>query len=315
MRVLITGGVGSLGMEISKAFLQDGFNVRLLIRNRRYNRRRANKLGGNVEIIYGDVTEPDSVREALEGVDAVIHLAGLILPDSERNPDLTYRINVGGTQTVVNMIKEQGKSIPFVYTSSASIFGPTPNATEPLDLDKCEYNPTDIYTKTKVQSEELIKESGIDYIILRLTAVLNFDLKISQMKDHTFRIPLNNRIEFCHVYNVALAMINAVKNFDKVKGHILTVAGGSSQQMIWGEMLERVLGTFGLPLPPKSKFAQSPFCLDWYDTSKSQELLDYQKKTMEDYYQEFAAQFPRPLITVMQRYVGPAIGKHIVRLM
>jgi hypothetical protein len=80
-------------------------------------------------------------------------------------------------------------------------------------------------------------------------------------------------------------------------------------------MLERVLGTFGLPLPPESKFAQSPFCLDWYDTSKAQELLDYQKRTMEDYYQEFAAQFPGPLITVMQRFIGPAIGKYIVRLM
>ena len=315
MRVLITGGVGALGLDISKAFLKDGFNVRLLIRNRSYNRRRASKLGGNVEIIYGDVTEPESVKEALDGVDAVVHLAGLILPDSERNPDLTYKINVGGTQTIVNMIKERGKSIPFIYTSSASIFGPTPNATEPLDLDKYTYNPTDIYTKTKVQAEELIQESGIDFVILRLTAVLNFDLKISQMKNHTFRIPLNNRIEFCHIHDVALAMINAVKNFDDAKGHVLTIGGGPSQQVIWGDMLERVLGTFGLPLPPENKFAQSPFNLDWYDTSKSQKLLDFQKKTMEDYYQEFAAQFPSPLLTVMQRFVGPAIGKHIVRLM
>ncbi len=314
MRVLITGGVGALGMEISKAFLQDGFNVRVLIRNRRYERRRAKKLGGNVEIMHGDVTKPDSVKEALDGVDAVIHLAGLILPNSERDPDLTYKVNVGGTQTVVNMIKEQGKRIPFIYTSTASVFGPTPHATEPLDPDKYTCNPTDVYSNSKAKSEELIKESGIDYIILRLSAVLQLEIKISQLKDNAFTIPLYNRVESCHIDNVSIACVNAVKNFDKVKGNTLMIAGGPSQQLQYRDMLGCILGTFGLPLPPASKFSQTPFYLDWYDTNKSQDLLDYQKKTIDDYSQDFAAQFPSPLITVMQRFIGPAFGKYIVRL-
>jgi nucleoside-diphosphate-sugar epimerase len=310
MRVLITGGTGRLGPFVCKAFLEEGFNVRLLL-----HRRKVKGLGKNIEIVWGSINDPDSVRKALDRADAVVHLAGMVQPLTEEKPELAQRINVGGTQTVVSLVKERGKRIPFVYPSSVAVFGPCPDLTECIQTDKVTCNPTSEYAKTKVQSENIIKESGIDYVILRLTAVPYLRLALSDVKTQMYTIPLKNRLEFCHPDDVALAMVNAVENFQQVKGKTLIIAGGSSQQMLFEDMLRAIFKTFGLPLPPQHKFAREPFPLHWYDTSTSQELLKFQRKTLDDYSKDFARQLPAPFLAFMRHFIGPVFGRLIVRVL
>jgi len=310
MRVLITGAAGNLGPSVCRAFLEDGFNVRVLL-----HRKRLKSLGANLEFVWGDITQPDSGRKAMEGVDAVVHLAGVVQPLTEQNPQLASRVNVGGTQTIVDLIKERGGSIPFVFTSSAAVFGPCPDATECLHPDRNPCNPTSVYARTKVRAEDLIKESGIDYLILRLTSIPYPRIRLSDVKTFMFTIPLENRLEFCHPDDVSLAILNAVKNFDMVKCNTLMIGGGPSQQMLFEDMLGVLLGTFGLPLPPRHKFAKEPYALDWYDTSRSQELLKFQHKTLDDYTRDLARQFPAPLLALMRYFIGPVFGRLIVRLM
>jgi nucleoside-diphosphate-sugar epimerase len=245
----------------------------------------------------------------------VVHLAGIVQPFTEENPELAYKVNVGGTQTIVDLIKERGGSIPFVFPSSVAVFGPCPDATEPLHPERNLCNPTSVYAKTKVQAENLIKESGIDYVILRATAVPYLRITPRDMKTHLYTIPLKNRLEFCHPDDAALAAVNSVKNFELVKGNTLIIAGGPSQQMLFEDMLGALLGTFGLPLPPRHKFAKEPYALDWYDTSRSQELLKFQHKTLDDYTRDLARQFPAPLLALMRYFIGPVFGRLIVRLM
>lgn len=308
MRILITGGTGNLGVGVYKTFLKDGFKVRLLC-----HRKKAGSLGSDLEIVWGDITQPDSVKKAVDGVDAVVHMAGVIQPLTETRPELANRVNVGGTETLVRSIKERGDSLPFVFTSSAAVFGPCPDATEPLHPDRNPCNPTSVYAQTKFRSENLIKESGIEYVILRLTSVPHQRLRISEFKTQMFTIPLKNRIEFCHVDDLALAVLNAVKNFDTVKGSTLMIGGGPGQQMLFEDMLRTILGTFGLPLPPRHKFSVEPFPLDWYDTTRSQELLKFQHKTLDDYCRDLAGKFPAPLIALMRHFIGPIFGRLIVR--
>ena len=310
MRVLITGGTGKLGPRVCETFLKDGFDVRLLL-----HRKRVKGLGANPEIVWGDVAQPDSVRTAMEGVDAVVHLAGVEQPLTEQDPELASRVNVGGTQTIVDLIKNRGESIPFVFTSSAAVFGPCPDATECLHPERNPCNPTSVYAKTKVRAEDLIKESGIDYVILRQTSIPHLRIRLSEVKTHMFTIPLKTRVEFCHPDDAALAILNAVKSFDMVKGNTLMIGGGPSQQMLFEDMLGALLGTFGLPLPPRHKFAKEPYALDWYDTSRSQELLKFQHKTLDDYTGDLARQFPAPLLALMRYFIGPVFGRLIVRLM
>jgi UDP-glucose 4-epimerase len=310
MRVLVTGATGHFGPGVCKAFLKDGAELRVLL-----HRKKIKGLGTAVEIMWGDITRPDSVKRALEGVDAVVHLAAMVEPMTERNPELASRINVGGTRTIVDLVRDMGVSIPFVYISSASVFGLTPDATECLHPDRNPCNPVTVYARTKVQAENLVRASGIDYVILRLTPVPYEKISYTDMKYQMFIIPLENRIEFCHPDDANLAIVNAVKYFDKVKGRTLIIGGGPSQRIRYKDLVDVAMGTFGLPLPPRHKFAREPFALDWYDTSESQALLNYQKKTIDDYSRDLAAQFPAPLLAAMRRVIGPLFGRAIVRLM
>ncbi len=309
MRVLITGETGHLGIGVCKAFVKDGFNVRLLC-----HKKQGNSLGSDLETVWGDITQPDSVKKAVNGVDAVVHMAGLVQPLTEAKPELATRVNVEGTRTVVNSIKERAEKIPFVFTSSAAVYGPCPDATELLSPDRTPCNPTSVYAETKLRSENLIKESGIRYVILRLTSVPDPKRRISDFKTQMFTIPLKNRVEFCHADDLALAILNAVKNFDRVEGSTLMIGGGPSQQMLFEDLLRATLNTFGLPLPPRHKFSEEPFPLHWSDTTRSQELLKYQHKTLDDYCRDLAGQFPRPLVALMRHFIGPVFGKLMVRL-
>src|SRR4030042_3405320 len=132
MRVLITGGVGRLGLKACRAFIGDGFQVRLFDLQSKQNVKRMKELGGKVEILSGDITQPDSVRQALQGVDAIVHLAGLLPPVTDEKPELAFKVNVGGTRVLLDAIRENGRRGPLGFTSSIVVFGGPPNATEPL---------------------------------------------------------------------------------------------------------------------------------------------------------------------------------------
>jgi len=310
MRVLVTGGAGHIGHSVCEAFHKQGFRVRVLLHRSRFK-----GIEFDLETEWGDITEPDSVRRAIEGVDAVVHLAGLVPPLTEQKPELARRVNVGGTRTLLNVIRERGERIPLVFASSAVVFGVCPDVTECLHPHRNPCHPTTVYAETKVQAEELIRESGVDYVILRLTSVPYLRVSLSEMRTQGFLIPLTNRLEFCHPDDAVLAIVNAVMRFDTVKGRILMIGGGPSQQMHYEDLLRAVLGTFGLPLPPQGRFAQEPFPLHWYDTTESQDLLAYQTKTLADYSTDMANQMPAPVVVLMRHFIGPVFGRLIVRLL
>ena len=316
MRVLVTGGAGKLGVTVCKAFLNNGFGVRVYDLNNDHNRKSIKKIGRKAEIVWGDITEPDSVRRALEGVDFVVHMAGILPPLADEKPELARKVNVEGTRTLVDLIKENSSNIPLVFTSSVAVFGPTPNATELISPDRNDASPRDTYGETKIAAENLIKESGIDFLTLRLAAVLYFNHEVSDLK-RMFSIPLSNRIEFCHPDDLALAILNAVKNFPLLKGNTLVISGGPDQQMLYKDMVGAILNVMGLPLPPANKFTQQPSYLDWYDTSKSQELLDFQRKSFADYLRDYTGGLSRRysslFLPFMRYFVSPLFGKTVVQ--
>jgi nucleoside-diphosphate-sugar epimerase len=318
VRVLVTGGAGRLGLNVCKAFLKNGNRVRVYDIDNDRNRKSVKELGNEAEIVWGDITQADAVRKALEGIDMVVHMAGILPPLAYENPELARRVNVGGTRTLVDSIKDNGGHIPLVFTSSVAVFGPTPNAAEPLSPDRDDPNPRGAYGGTKLEAENLIKESGIDYLILRLSAIMYFDFEVSDLR-RMYSIPLSNRIEFCHPDDLALAILNAVNNFSTVKGKTLVISGGPGQQMLYKDMVGSILDVMGLPLPPAHKFTEEPYYLDWYDTSESQKLLDFQRRSFADYLKEYsrglARQYSTLFLPFMRYFVSPLFGKAVVQFM
>jgi len=225
------------------------------------NRQSIEELGGRAEIFWGDITKAESVCRAVENIDAVVHMAAILPPVAYEKPELAHKVNVGGTKVLVDLIKAKGGHIPFIFTSSVAVFGPTPKAKEPICVDKTTPQPVGAYGETKLKAENLIRKSGIDYLILRLTAIMYFSFEISDMK-RMFSIPLDNRLEFCHPDDLAVAIRNAAKNFNAIKGNTLVISGGPAQRMLYKDMVGGMLGVMGLPLPPAEKFTREPYYLD-----------------------------------------------------
>ena len=261
MRVLITGGAGRLGISTCRMLQKKGFEVRVFDLPSPRNHKSVKELGRKTEVFWGDITDADSVSQAVEGVDAVIHMAGILPPGTEANPGLATKVNVGGTKTLVDAIRKRAKLIPFVFTSSVAVFGPTTAATEPLSVEKNAPDPKDVYGETKLKAETLIRESGIDYVILRLSAAMYTVFELSDVR-RLYDIPLNNRLELCHPEEVSLAIVNAIANFEAAKGNTLIISGGLKGRMLYKDMIGSILGVLRLPLPPARKFTQQPFYLD-----------------------------------------------------
>jgi nucleoside-diphosphate-sugar epimerase len=315
MRVLITGGGGRLGINVCKTFLMNGFEVRVVDMDTRHTRKSIKNLGGKVEIIWGDITHPDLIRQAMEETDAVVHMAAVLPPVSDENPELATRVNVGGTRNIVGLIKERGGHIPFVYTSSVVVFGPTPDVTEPLNPEKDTPKPVGVYAETKFQGESVIKEAGVDYVILRLASGWRFTFTPNDI-NYMFKVPLDARVEICHPDDVSLAMLSAIKNFDSAKGNTLIVSSGANGRILHKERVCAFLGALRLPSPPASKFNQEPFHMNWYDTTKSEELLHFQRKTFDEFILDYRRELARrysPLFLPLMRFIGPIFGKLIIR--
>jgi nucleoside-diphosphate-sugar epimerase len=282
-RALVTGGVGRLGSRVCRTLLNLGFEVTAFDVPTRRNRIRAAGLGADIAVEWGDIAEPDSVRRALEKADVVVHMAGLLPPYTDQFPELAQRVNVEGTRILVGLIRKQNARLPFVYTSSIAVFGATPHSLEPISVDRDPVHPEEVYARNKVESENLIEGAEIDYVILRLAPAFKLD---SSAIGLIFRLPLDNRMEFCHPDDTALAVANAV---------------------------------LALPLPPAGAFSTRPYCVDWYDTRSAQELLQFQRKTLTDFCDELTAGFSRrysPLfLPLMRRLIAPVFGHLIVRLL
>ena len=306
-----------MGLSVCRAFMESGYRVRVFDLDTAHNRREIKNLPGEVEIFWGDISRKESVRLAMEYVDAVVHMAAVLPPLAYENEELAQRVNVEGTRNIIEVIQEKGGTVPLVFTSSAAVFGPSPKAKKPISPEKNAPNPQGTYAETKFQAESLIRESGIDYAILRLTVTMYLIFRVSDMK-RMLTVPLENRIEFCHTDDTARAILNAVRDFELVKGRTLVISGGSGQRMLYKDMIGAILKVLGLPMPPAAKFTKEPYYLDWYDTDTSQLLLQYQRKTFADYLDDYQRELTRrfsPLFLPFMRYfVGLLLGNIIVRL-
>jgi nucleoside-diphosphate-sugar epimerase len=315
-KILLTGGAGRLGNIVCQKLLDEGHQVRVFDLDNKRNQKTMKALENRADVFWGDITVKEQVKQALDGIDMVVHMAAIIPPWAYINPEKTFKVNAGGTKNLAEAIKESGRNIPFIYTSSAAAFGPTPDATEPLCPDKTVCKPRGAYGESKFQAEQNIKATGIDYLIMRLTATMYLSFELSDFK-RMFSIPLSNRIEYCHPYDTAQAIINAVGKYDEIKGNTLIISGGPEQRMIYGEMVKQMLGVYGLPLPPEWKFTETPYYLDWYDTAKSQLLLKFQKRTFQNFIDDLSGEISKRygalFIPFMKHFIGPLFGKLIVR--
>jgi nucleoside-diphosphate-sugar epimerase len=283
VKVLVTGACGNIGSVLVSRFLKAGHEVRGFDLPSETNKETANK-NKDAEFIWGDISEARTVRKIVgEDLDGVVHLAFVLPPLSEDKPDLADKVNVTGTRNIIEAISESKKKPKLIFSSTISVFGITEKEDPPIRPDHA-VMATDNYTRTKIKCEEMIRESRIRYTILRLAITLSPEIG-SESMGYLFSLPLEGRMEFLHVQDACTAIINSLKR-RKSDYKTLVIAGGKGSQVTFKDMIKKIFGALGLPDPDWTQFTNKPNYADWYDTSESEAILRYQKRTVDDYVAE-----------------------------
>lgn len=290
MRVLVTGALGNVGQAVLDELVARGHTVSAFDVPTGRNRVLARRYADRVLFFWGDITDTRAVGQAMIGQDAVVHLA-FVIPrlsatgrGSEEAPAWTQRINVGGTRTVVEAARRQPQPPRLVFTSSLHIYGRTMHMAPPRRVEELP-SPIEHYARHKVVAERLVRESGLTWAILRLGAALPVRLILDP---GMFDVNLNNRIEFVHRRDVALAVANALET-EEAWGRVWHVGGGPRCQFVYRDMVRAIMDTVGLGMLPQEAFNPIPYPTDWLDTRESEAVLRFQKHTFDDYLAELRA--------------------------
>ncbi|TXT60963.1 MAG: hypothetical protein BAJALOKI3v1_850008 [Promethearchaeota archaeon] len=284
MKILLTGAFGIVGREVLDTLIRRGYEVRIFEIKNFNNWTTSLGYVKNAEIFWGDIRKEEDVKNALKDIGIVIHLAAIIPPLADKNPDLAYSVNFGGTMNLINSMEDQTTKPKLIYTSSIAIYGDRRDDPYIKKTDKPNPNSNDHYAKQKSQCEIEIKKSNLEWAIFRLTYIVS--PRKLKMDPIMFEMPLDTSIEVCTAKDTALALVNAIE-CEEIWGNIYHIAGGKKCRTSYKEYLIRMFQIFGIDFKnfPDEAFAKKDFHCGFLDTEESQRLLHYQKHTLEDYYQ------------------------------
>ena len=257
--VLVTGVSGFVGSAVARAFATAGYRVRGMVRA---SSDRANLADFPGEIVQGDMLDRASVARALDGADALAHVAADYRLWA-RDPEEIVRNNRDGTRAVMEAALAQGTS-RIVYTSSVATIAPDPagpaDETRPLD----EAHAIGAYKRSKVVAERLVErmvaERGLSAVIVNpSTPVGPRDAKPTPtgrilVEAATGRMPafVDTGLNLVHVDDVAWGHVAALERGEVGRRYILGGQDVTLRQLL-GEiaaMVGRKPPTIALPITP-----------------------------------------------------------------
>lgn len=252
--MLVTGGAGYVGSTLMRDALISGYRVRCLDLMLYGGKSIVGLLNNpNFELIKGDIRNRDDVEKALEGVNVIVHLAGIVgdLP-CQAAPKSAYQINFHGTELLATTAKKKNIK-PFVFGSTCSTYG---SADTLVFADETrELNPVSLYAETKIDCENLLlslKSDSFHPIILRYGTAYGvsfrtrFDLLINSF---VYEALTHNKIvvfaanmwrPYVHVSDAAAIILEMLRvQSDIISGEIFN-AGITSQNFRKYEIVKMI---------------------------------------------------------------------------
>jgi nucleoside-diphosphate-sugar epimerase len=262
MKVLVTGGAGYIGSVLVRQLLKANYQVRVLDNL---------KFGGDAlydvmlhpefEFMHGDIRNADDVNKALEGIDAIAHLAAIVGdPACKKFSEEANETNWSGSVALFDAAERAGVR-RFVFASTCSNYGKMPDP-DSFVTETSELNPVSLYAELKVKFEKFLleekKNSRICSTALRFSTVYGFSPRIRfdlTVNEFTRNAAINGEQEiwgpqfwrpYCHVDDLARAVILVLETGEeKVRANVFNV--GSTEEnynkgMIIGEVCKVVPG-------------------------------------------------------------------------
>ncbi|MBN8835540.1 MAG: epimerase [Niastella sp. SCN 39-18] len=256
MKVLVTGGAGYIGSVLVRQLLHKGYKVRAFD---------SLMFGGealydvmlhpNFEFLKGDVRHAADVNRALEGIDAIAHLAAIVGdPACKKYSDLAHDTNWTGSVELFEAAEKAGIK-RFVFASTCSNYGKMPDP-DSFVTETSELRPVSLYAELKVKFEKYLleerKDSNICSTALRFSTVYGFSPRIRfdlTVNEFTRNATIKGEQEiwgaqfwrpYCHVDDLARAVILVIESpEDKVRANVFNV-GSTDENYNKGMIIEEV---------------------------------------------------------------------------
>ena len=176
-KIIITGGLGYIGTELCKLYSGVSWYHKIIVIDNRFISERVNQIRNwNMEFIHGDILDKDIITKYFNDANVVHHLAGITdVPrtKNESTPDRDKKIKLVGEVGTQNILKAINKKCKIIFPSTHVIYEGIDKVVKDIKEDEVP-KPVLSYSSSKAINEKQLKESGKNYIILRLGSVYGY---------------------------------------------------------------------------------------------------------------------------------------------
>ncbi len=307
--VFMTGGTGNMGWAAVQEMIKHPteINLKLLARRSPKNEIKLKSLMAkpNVQIVWGDLTDYDSILEGVTGSDYVLHVGGMVSPAADWKPYRTQKTNIGAARNICDAVLAQPNpdKIKVCYIGTVAETG---GRNYPIHWGRCgdpiKVSIYDHYAVSKVVAERVFVESGIkNWVVMRQSGILYPNI-LKNMDPIMFHVPINGVLEWCTVEDSGRLMCNLV--LEDAAGnlgadfwnHYFNIGSGKEYRLSNYEFEKLLLGTLGLAGPEKlfnpRWFITKNFHGQFYaDGDKLEEFLHFRENLpVQDYFNRLADQ-------------------------
>ncbi len=292
MKVLLTGSFGNIGEKVVRQLLAQNHQVTCLDLKNDINQKVAAQFGKSITVVWGNICDAEQIAAEVGKVEVVIHMAAMLPHTVKLNPELGRKVNVGGTENVVNAILASGNDKQLIFCSSISVHGNNaPDGPHPRKIDD-PFKAEDDYAGHKIACEQMIDASGLkNTTVVRIGACMDADSDIGGDPRDSLQLLYAThpdcRIEYVHPKDVALAIVNAVGN-EQAYNKKFFLGAGAGGQATWYNFTHIIFKALGLKPAPREVFGNNTFYTEWMDTEEAQRVLQYQRHTLDDYQKEMS---------------------------
>mgnify|MGYP000108910542 FL=1 len=245
MKVLITGGAGYLGSNLTRHLLEVGYTVTVLD-NLMYDQVTLLHLFGNPKFQFelGDVRDKKLLQELVGLNDVIIPLAAIVgMPACKANPELTVAVNYQQVADIVEVLRGDQK---LILPNTNSQYG----SSDSIITEESPFNPLSLYAKTKCDAENTMLAKG-NGVSLRLATVFGVSPRMRTdllVNDFVYKSVVDGYLvlfeahfkrNYIHVQDIARTFQFIIENYDKCKGHAFNV-GLSTANLSKLELAEKI---------------------------------------------------------------------------
>lgn len=244
INIIVTGANGAIGSEVINQLSSSELDLKIkaLVRSPKritpFLKKINKKHKGLIEFVYGDLTDKEVCKNLVKDADYVFHFGGLIPPRSEVDAEVTIKSNVGGTQNMVDAVKESGRNdkIKFLYMGTVAEYGnrtpqhPWGRVGDPLISSAFDY-----YSHSKIKAERYVLDAELpNWVSVRQTAVAHkYIFKNNLSSGLMFQTVLDEPYEWITDVDTGI-MIRHLVEYDQEKklegfwNQIYNIGGGIS---------------------------------------------------------------------------------------